>query len=296
MNQVKSHIALIGANLLYGLNYVIAKGIMPDFMSPRGIIFVRASLAFLVFNLIQILFVKEKIDRKDLLRFAALGLFGVAINQILFFEGLNLTTPINASIIITAGPIMVLVFSFFLLKEKINLTKLIGIILGTMGASILILVGGKFSLSSDTLIGNLLVFINISSYALFLVLAKPLMAKYKPLTVIRWVFNFGFLVVTPFCIQPFFQTNFGMIPTNIWLSIGFVALGPTILAYLLNMYALKFVSPIVNSSYIYSQPAIAALMSSIYLHEQITIVKVTAAALIFLGLYFVSIRKTKKVL
>jgi len=110
MNLAKSHMALIGANLIYGLNYTIAKGIMPDYMSPRGIIFFRVLGAIIVFNLIHILFIKEKIERKDLLRFAACGLFGVAINQILFFEGLNLTTPIKASLIMTTGSLLIRFF------------------------------------------------------------------------------------------------------------------------------------------------------------------------------------------
>lgn len=291
-NNTKAHIGLIGANLIYGLNYVIAKGIMPDFMSPRAIIFLRVLGAVIVFNIIHFLFVKEKIERKDLKIFAACGLFGIAINQIFFFEGLNLTTPINASLIMTTGPIFVLVFSYFLLKEKINLSKLIGIILGTTGASILILLGGKLALNSNTSTGNLLVFINCISYALYLVIAKPVMVKYNPITVMRWVFNFGFIYILPFCIQPILNTNFEIIPSNIWLSIFYVVIGTTILAYLFNNYALRIVSPIVSSSYMYSQPAIAAIVSMVYLHEQLTLIKILAAALIFAGLYFVSIRKT----
>lgn len=294
-NNLKAHLALIIANILYGLNYVIAKGIMPDFMSPRAIIFLRALGAIIVFNLIHKLFVKEKIERKDLLRLMACGLFGVAINQVLFFEGLNLTTPINASLIITTAPISVMVFSLIMLKEKINLNKIIGIGLGTTGAIILILMSGQLTIASDTFIGNILVFINISSYAFYLVLVKPIMIKYKPLTVMKWVFNFGFIFIFPFCFQQVLNVDFAVIPTNIWFSIAFVIIGVTILAYLLNVYALKSVSPVVNSSYIYSQPAIAAITAIIYLNEQLTLVKIIAATLIFIGLYFVNIRKEKRI-
>ena len=293
MNQVRAHLALAGANLLYGFNYVIAKGIMPDYMSPRGIIFLRVMAAMIIFNLIHALFVKEKVERKDLLRFAACGLFGVAINQILFFEGLNLTAPINASLIITTAPISVLIFSVIILKERVNLNKIIGIALGTAGASILILMAGQLSMASSTFVGNILIFINISSYAFYLVLAKPIMTKYKPLTVMKWVFNFGFIFVFPFCFEKAWDVDYAAIPTNIWFSITFVVIGVTILAYLFNIYALKYVSPIVNSSYMYSQPAIAAITSYIILNEQLTIVKLVSAVMIFMGVYFVSIRKGK---
>ncbi len=286
----------MGANLLFGLNYVIAKGIMPDFMSPKSIILIRVLVSMIVFNLIHLLLVKEKVKTKDLWRFALLGLFGVFINQFLFFEGLNLSTPINSSLIVTSGPIMAFVFSYLILKERISSNKLIGIILGTSGASILILLGGKLSLASDTLIGNLLVFINISSYSLYLVLLKSYKFKYRPLTIIKWVFNFGFLFMIPFCFDSLIQTNFEIIPTNIWLSISFVVIGATIFAYLLNIFALKTLSPMVTSSYMYTQPAIAGIASIIYLHEQLTTIKIIAAILIFTGVYFVSIKKNKTLL
>jgi drug/metabolite transporter (DMT)-like permease len=272
---------------------VIAKGVMPDFMSPRGIIFLRVLGAVIVFNLIHFFFVKEKAERKDLIRMAVCAMFGVAINQILFFEGLNLTTPINASIIMTTGPIMVLVFSYLALKERVSLTKFFGIILGTSGASILILLGESLNLASETFIGNLLVFINCASYSLYLVLAKPIMVKYNPITVMKWVFNFGFIYITPFCVMPLCNTNFELIPTEIWLSILYIIFGTTIMAYLLINYSMQKVSPIVSSSYIYTQPFIASIVAVFYMKEILTMIEIFAALLIFMGVYFVSIKRSK---
>lgn len=291
--NLKAHSALITANIIYGLNYVIAKCIMPDYMSPRAIIFLRISGALLVFWLIHQFFVKERIERKDVFRLALCGLFGVATNQILFFEGLNLSTPINASIIMTLSPILVLIFSFFLLKEKITLFRVIGISLGTIGAATIILSSGEFSFSSATFTGNILIIFNASAYSLYLVIAKPLLSKYKPLTIMKWVFTFGFIWSFPFCIGPITNTDFSSIPPNIWLSIFYVIIGTTIFAYLLLNYALKFVSPVVNSSYIYSQPIIASLVAIFYMNESLTLIESLAAILIFTGVYFVSIRKEK---
>ncbi len=291
--KLKAHSALLTANVLYGVNYVVAKGIMPDYMTPRAIIFMRISGALMVFWLIHHFLIKEKIQKKDLGRLALCGLFGVAINQILFFEGLNLTTPINASIIMTSGPILALVFSYLILKELINIPKIIGIVLGSIGAGTLILMGGDFSFNSDTIIGNALILTNASSYSLFLVIVKPLRDRYSTFTIMKWVFIFGFLWSIPFCIGPFINTDFQAIPPNIWASIIYVMIGPTILAYLLNNYALGYVSPVVNSSYIYTQPAIAALVAIIYMQERLTLLEVGCAALIFAGVYLVSIKKTR---
>lgn len=291
--NLKAHAALLIANIIYGLNFVIAKGIMPDYMAPRAIIFLRISGALIVFSLIHLFFVKERIDKKDVLRLALCGLFGIAINQILFFEGLNLSTPINASIIMTCSPILVLIYSFFLLKEKITSLKIIGISLGTIGASIIILSSGEFSFSSATFTGNILIILNAASYSLYLVVVKPLMNKYSPLTIMKWVFTFGFMWSFPFCIGPISKTDFSAIPPNIWLSIFYVIIGTTIFAYLLLNYALKFVSPVVNSSYIYSQPVIVSLVAVLYMNETLTLIESASAVLIFIGVYFVSVRKEK---
>lgn len=292
-NKVKAHLALIAGNLIYGLNYVVAKGIMPDYISPKGVIFWRVLIAFIFFNIYNLFWGKEKVDKKDLLRLAACGLFGVAINQIMFFEGLNLSTPINASILMTSTPIVTSIFAFFLIKERLNFLKAIGIILGTTGATAIILMEGNFSLSSDLFLGNLFLFLNAVSFALYLVIAKPLLVKYKTMTVIRWVFNFGIIFALPFCIKPALEVNYQLFDFRVWASMFYILFAVTILAYLLVSSSLKHVSPIVTSSYIYTQPFIASIVSVFIMHEKLTLIEIVSALLIFSGVYFVSRQKRK---
>ena len=102
-----AHISLFVANLIYALNYTIAKDVMPKYIEPSGFILLRVVGAVVLFSLYYFFFIKEKVENKDILLLSVCGLFGVAINQLLFFEGLNLTTPINASIIMTVNPILV---------------------------------------------------------------------------------------------------------------------------------------------------------------------------------------------
>ncbi len=289
-----AHTAVIGANVIYGLNYVIAKGIMPYWLEPRAIIFLRVSGAVLVFWITTFFVSREKISKQDYVRLAIAAFFGVALNQIMFFEGLNLTTPINASIIMVSTPILVLVMSHFVLKEKITTIKLIGILLGFSGAAYLILRGGRFDISKKTMLGNLFILINASSYGLFLVLVKPLMSKYKPITVMRWIFTFGLIFVFPVSIKIITNTDFGIIPFNIWLSIGYVVIFTTIIAYFLNNFSLKRLSPSVNSSYIYSQPVIATIVAVLAGKDRLTITEIIASLLIFSGVYLVIKQKTVK--
>lgn len=288
-----AHLSLLFANLIYALNYTFAKDVMPEYIQPSGFILLRVIGAFLLFTLSYLLFIKEKVEKEDIIRFAICGLFGVAINQLLFFEGLNLTTPINAAIIMTSNPILVIIMSLLILKEKINFRKGLGIILGIVGASSLILKAGDVNLTSDTQLGNIFVFLNATSYGLYLVLVQPLMKKYKPITVMFHVFTFGLILVFPFGISTLSDVNWNEIPTNIYWEILFVVVCTTFIAYLFNSSALKELNPTTVSIYIYLQPILATLFAIIRKSDSLDKQKIISSAIIFLGVYLVSVRSKK---
>ncbi|WP_301402332.1 DMT family transporter [Polaribacter huanghezhanensis] len=299
-NIAKAHLALLGANLIYGVNYIIAKGIMPNKIGPSAFIFLRVVGAGILFWIIKS-FLKEKVEKKDFPLLILCGLLGVATNQLLFFHGLNLTSPIDASIIITAIPIVVLVFSALLLKEKITPNKIIGIAIGATGAILLVWYGNKAA-GTSSLLGNVLIFLNACSYGLYLVLVKPLMKKYNSITVISWVFLFGFVFMFPFGIPDILQTNFAAFTVETYATIAFVVIGTTFLAYLFNIYALKSVSPSVTGSYVYLQPAISFIMVSVYAYafgqteyaQDINSVKIASCFLVIFGVYLISKKPNKK--
>ena len=282
------------ANLIYALNFTFAKDVMPDFIMPSGFILLRVIGALSLFALSYFLFVNEKVEPKDIFRLAICGIFGVAINQLFFFEGLNLTTPINAAIVMTINPILVILLSFLIIREPITLRKSLGILLGLFGASILILKGGSVDFSSSHQTGNLFVFINASSYGLYLVLVKPLMQKYHPITVLFYVFGFGLLYVIPFGFGNLVDVKWAIIPSNIYLEIVFVVVCTTFIAYLLNSSALKQLSPTTVSIYIYLQPILASLFAIFWGADSLDNQKIIAALLIFLGVYLVSVRSLKE--
>ncbi|MBT8253516.1 MAG: EamA family transporter [Flavobacteriaceae bacterium] len=294
-NKVLSaHLALLGANLIYGGNYLIAKGVMPGKIGPSAFVFIRIVAASILFWLIR-MYVREPIAKKDVGRLILCGLLGVATNQLFFFHGLNLTSPIDASIIITSIPVMVLVFSAILLKERITITKTLGLVIGGIGA-LLLVAYGKESGGTGSILGNVFVLINTTSYALYLVIVKPLMSKYKPLTVISWVFLFGFFFMFPFGIGDFLSTDFSRFDTGTYLAVIYVVLGTTFLAYLLNIYALNYVSPAVNGSYVYLQPAVTFILVSAYAYllndeqyaQDINLVKAFSCLLVISGVYLIS--------
>lgn len=298
-NTNKAHLALLGANVIYGANYLIAKGIMPDKIGPSAFVFIRLFLGAILFWIIKF-WIKERVEKKDLLRLAFCGLLGAAANQLLFFNGLSLTSPIDASIIITSIPVMVLIFSALILKEKITLNKLLGISIGGIGAVLLIWQGNNTQ-GTSSFLGNLFVFLNACCYGLYLVIVKPLMLKYNSITLISWVFLFGFIFMFPFGVSDLLATDFSSFDINTVLVIGFVVIFTTFFAYLFNIYALNYVSPSVNGSYVYLQPAVSFLMVSIYAYglghseyaQDINLIKILSCLLVVSGVYLIS-KKPKK--
>lgn len=296
---LKAHLALLAANLIYGVNYIIAKGIMPDKIGPDAFVFIRLLFATPLFWILKTFVIKERVAGRDYLRLMLCGLLGAAANQLLFFHGINLTSPVDASIIMTVVPVIVLAFSAIILHERITRNKLIGITIGGIGAVALILYG-KEATGTSSLLGNLFIFLNASSYSLYLVFVKPLMRKYNSVTVVSWVFLFGFLFTFPIGISDFLTTNYSAFTLGTYLTVGFVVVFTTFFAYLFNIYSLSHVSPAVTSSYIYLQPLISFLMVLLYAHvfdqneyaQDVNLVKIISGILVILGVYMVS-RKSK---
>ncbi len=293
-SKLKIHSALLLVGLIYGANYSIAKVVMPAYIGPFGIIFLRVIIGTALYWLIGFFAGSEKIQyKRDYLRFAGLSVFGVAINQLMFFKGLSMTTPISASVIMTISPITVLVVSYFVLKEKISVNKIIGISLGATGAVLLIGIDG-FNLTSYTFLGNLFILVNAISFSIYLVLVKPLMYRYKAITVIKWVFLFGMILVIPFGVEEYLIIDWRLLSSDAWLSLAYIIIGTTFIAYLLNTWALQYVSPSVVGYYIYLQPVFSSLVAISFRGDDLTLTETFYALLIFAGVYLVSFKKANK--
>jgi drug/metabolite transporter (DMT)-like permease len=294
-NNLSAHLAVLGANIIYGITFSVAKDVMPDYLTPNAFILIRVTGAVLLFWLLaKSLKISDSIQKRDWGRLALAGVFGVAANQLLFFQGLSRTTPINASIIMTVNPVMVLLIAAIVLRNKITLTKASGIFLGLSGAILLnTYVNGEWvvpSFSGGTATGDFLVFLNATSYAIYLVIIKPIMQKYNPITVIKWVFTFGFIYVLPFGFMQLQATDFSVIPGFVYGEITFVVIATTFFAYLFNIYGLKKLNPSTVSIYIYLQPFFATIVALTWGKDELSIMKIVSTALIFTGVYLVSKR------
>lgn len=295
-DKLKAHLALFGANLFYGAGFTVAKQVMPRLIQPLGFIFIRVSVVTALFWLSVFAGSKyrAKIQRKDWKILVLGGLFGVGLNQMLFFMGINLTFPIHGALIMMSTPLLITLISTFVLKEKIGIDKTIGLLLGIGGAILLMSAGKEITITGNSALGDLFVLLNATSYAIYLVIIKPLMQRYRPIIVIRWVFFFGLLIVLPFGLRQFLSIDWSAFHAGDYLCVAFIVICVTFFTYLWNTYALRHLSPSTAGAYIYMQPVCAAIISVIVTGETLTPVKLLATALIFTGVYMVNFLKKKK--
>lgn len=287
---VVAHLALLLAQVLYAASFPIAKEVM-EYM-PYAVLVILRVLGAVILFWISSLIVNEKVEKRDFLRLISLGVFGVAINQSLFLKGLHLTSSIDAAIMMVTTPILVLIIAAVAIKERISVLKLTGIVIGFSGAAFLALQGINTSQSESSFIGDLYVFINALSWGTYLVLVKPLMKKYHTITILKWTFLFGLPLVLPFGLADGIHYDWSGLETKIILYTLFVIVFTTFVAYLLNTYALKELSPSVAGAYIYLQPVLTALIAIyIFRKADLTWEKALSAVLIFSGVYLVSLQK-----
>ena len=270
------------------MNYTIAKDVMPIYVKPYGFILLRVAGGALLFWITGLLIKNEKIALADYPRIVLASIFGVALNMLAFFKGLSMTTPISASVIMVTTPIIVLSFSTFFLKERATTQKLLGIFIGMIGAIVLIVYGNRIGTSSNEILGNVLVLVNATSYALYLILIKKLTEKYHPLTIAKWLYLFGFILVIPFGIGELNQMDWSIIPLMGILKIGYVVVFTTFLAYMFNLFAIKKLKPTTLSIFIYLQPVLATTFALMMGSDVLSEMKIFATILIFIGVFMVS--------
>ncbi len=283
--------AITGATfvaLIYGITFTVAKDVMPIYVAPYGLILIRVLGGCTLFWLISLFVKSEKVQRKDLPRIAAAAFFGLTFNQLTFFKGLSYTTPISGAVIMVTTPILVLVLSAILLREKVTLKKIIGVLLGLTGACTIIVYGHSSHTAENASWGNFLVFVNALSYAVYIIMIKQLSAKYSPFTFIKWLYVFGVLFVLPFGFNEFSVINWNAMPEIIYLEIGFLVVFTSFFAYLINFSAIRVLKPTTLSVFIYLQPLFATIFAISLGKDSLNLVKTLSAMLIFVGVYMVS--------
>lgn len=160
------------------------------------------SFGALAFWVVSLFTLNEKVSKKDLLILFFCAILGTTVNQLTFIEGLGMTFPIDAGLIVTMNPVMVMLISALVLKEPITSKKAGGVLIGACGA--LLIIWQSYTINQGhggSLRGNLLCFISVVSYATYLVISKPIAQRYSPVTLMKWMFLFSTILMLPFSMQ-----------------------------------------------------------------------------------------------
>lgn len=284
---LKAHLGLLGTNLFFAINYSAIKYFTGHgYAAPFGLNIIRIGVSiFLFWSMVLINPSKEKISRRDIPAFLLCALTAILLNQMLFIKGLSLTFPIHASLLTLITPILITVIAARVLKEKITISKMIGLLLGIMGAVLLVAAREKSGPGENILLGDILVILSSLAYTFYFILVKPLMKSYSPILVTRWIFTFGFFMILPFSLNEFSQIHWEVFHLKEWSLLFLIVIPGTFFAYIFNVYGIKKLSASTAGAYIYSQPVFAVAIAMIFLKETFSFYKIIAAVLIFAGVY-----------
>ena len=290
--RVLAVFAALGGTTIYALNHTIAKEVMPTYVQGFGFIMIRLIGGTALFWAVSLFLPKQPIARADFRHFVRAAFLGMAINMLAFFKGLEYSTPINSTVIITTTPIMVFLFSAILLKEQMARHRVIGVILGFLGALSLILFNQHAPPNAPNIaLGNFLFVVNASAYGLYLIAVKPLSEKYNTIHLLKWLFLIGLVMSFPLALPEFLAVDWQQIPLPIWWRIGFVVLGTTFMTYLLMMYAIRHLRATTLSVFTYIQPIMGILFALAVGADQMNPTKWLAVGFVLVGVYLVTKRE-----
>ena len=295
----KGHLAMLFANMAWGLMAPLSKSIMMfGAIGYLSLVSFRLAGAAIAFWIVSFFLKKEKVPPRDLALIFVASLFAIVFNQAIFITGVSMTSPINASIVTTFLPIIIMVISAFYLKEPITFKKLLGVIIGGGGAILIIVSSTQLdivdSASNKNLMGILLVFLAQTSYAIYFVFFKNFVEKYSPVTLMKWMFLFASMVYLPFGQSEFMHIDYSIIPLSVYMNIAFVVLGSTFFTYLMVPIGQKNLRPTVASMYNNVQPIVATIAAAIMGIDTFGVLKGIAIALVFMGVFIVNRSKSKE--
>lgn len=280
--KLRVHTALFTVAVLFSLNYIISKLGMRE-MAPLSFAWLRVAGSAILLGLVAR---NETLPPEAFRRVALFSILGVVINQTLFLSGLAFTTVQVAAILITSIPVFTIAAAIALGRERATATRIGGIIIACAGA--LLVVGGEgIHGTPRSILGAIMILMNCFSYALYLVVSKPDMAHWSAKAVVSRMFTVGAVLMLPIAAPALWHEHWRAISPRAWLALILVILGPTVAAYVLQAWALRYADSSVVAAYTYVQPVLATLMAAAVFGEQVRAIVAVAAGMIFTGVWLV---------
>ena len=292
-HTLAGHAAMLVANIIWGFMAPVSKYVMNfESVSSFAVTGFRVAGACVLFWIASIFLKNEKVERKDKIRLLFASMLAVMFNQGLFVTGVSMTSPVDASVITTFLPVITMVISAVILSEPITFLKVGGIVLGISGALILVLTAAA-SNSGSNIWGDLCCICAQFSFAFYVVLFKDLVAKYSPITVMKWMFLFATLIFVPFLLPDMAAVDYSTLPSTVYWGIVQVVVGGTFICYFLIPVGQHRLRPTVVVMYNYVQPLVATSAALAVGMDTFSPWKVLAAVLIFAGVFTVTQSRAK---
>lgn len=292
--KLPGHIALFSANIIFGLNTPVSRMLMPEIMSPYTLTLFRLAGGTILFWSTSLFLKKERVPPKDILMLFFASIFALVLNQLPYFVGLSITSPIDASIVVTLLPILTMILAAVFIKEPITLKKIIGVLIGASGALLLVFTSETPKTGESNFWGNIIVFGAVASFAIYLTAFKKLITRYSPITVMKWMFLFATVMCYPFCHKTLMQTDFALISNGTYWKIGYIVIFATYISYMLIPIGQKVLRPTTIGMYNYLQPVVASFLAVAIGIDTFGIEKAISGALVFIGVYIVTKSKSRE--
>jgi drug/metabolite transporter (DMT)-like permease len=276
------HAALAGAQVGFALFPVLGKIVLaeiPAFLFAA----LRVTAAATLLEVLRRTRSPEPIRPGDRSRLFLYGLLGVSFNQVLFILGLSLTSAINTTILTATIPVFTLAAAVGLGRERLTARPALGIVLAGAGA-LALLNAQRFDWSSHSFRGDLLLLANGTSYSFYLVLSRPILARYRVVTFTAAVFRYGAILIALLAVPEILRFHPATVGPIAWICLAGVVLFCTVFPYLLNSWALARTDASKVAFYIFLQPLISTILAMAILGEVLAPKTVGAALLIFGGL------------
>ena len=294
MGNIKAHAGLFLAMVVFGLMAPFSKDAMNSGVTGFQLATFRICGAALLFWLSSIVVPQQHVPKRDLLRIAAASIFGIVLAQGGLILGLSLTSPINATMEITTQPIFALLLAAIILHERITLRKAAGVLLGFVGAAILVLLTTSDNGKAADFRGDIIVFVSQISFALYLTIFSDIIRRYSLFTFNKWMFTFASIFLLPLTLNDMMQLKWTTLSLRTIGEIAYIIVFCTFITFLLVVYSQRKLSSTVVSTYNYVQPFVTVTASLLMGLAVFQWQHLIAAILIFTGVWLViSARQTK---
>ncbi len=282
--------ALLGVQVCFGLFPLFAHWTVErsSGFAPRALAFWRIVFGALVLSAIALARHRRSVHvaPRELPRLFLCGLLGVSLNMGLAMEGLARTSVLSAGLIVTLMPVFTYAIAVLVRQERLRLRRALGIAVALAGAAVLVIARSTGSSPFGTSrLGPLLMLANGLSYAGYLVLARALLQRHPPLVVLAWAFVLALPTLPLIALGlPLWPAHLG---ARAAVGLGYTLIFPTVVAYLLNAFALARVPASTAAVFIFLQPLVAGAAGALVLGEMPTLSAWIAGALLFTGICLV---------